>query len=458
MKSTADRRIKAGYITALVLILFSYSLIFYTTKRIDRQTLLIVHTNIVISNIEQLLSNIKDGETGLRGYLMVKNPTFLEPYNKSLITVPASIKKLESYVNDNPYQVRNLNKLKILIDEKYFLMDSTKRTFDANNHVLPAYMFTMAYKGKNVMDKIRSLTNEMKGIEVSLLKRRSKEMQSFQTAINTINISSLVIALLLAFYSLTNYTRENKLKRKYRYELENRIYDLNRLNEELVELKSNEKFAATGRMARAIAHEVRNPLTNIVLASEQLKEYVQDNEESALFLSMIKRNGERINKLISDLLQATKLIDLKVEKWCINTLLDEALVMAEDRIKLQDLIVQKHYLPNGCNIMVDGNKVRIALLNVIVNAIEAMTPGKGVLTLITKKEKEKCVIEIIDNGVGIDNDSLTKLYEPYFTNKENGNGLGLTNTKNIVLNHKGSIDVKSSLGHGTTFTISLDVA
>jgi len=389
---------------------------------------------------------------------MVKNPTFLEPYNKSLITVPASIKKLESYVNDNPYQVRNLNKLKILIDEKYFLMDSTKRTFDANNHVLPAYMFTMAYKGKNVMDKIRSLTNEMKGIEVSLLKRRSKEMQSFQTAINTINISSLVIALLLAFYSLTNYTRENKLKRKYRYELENRIYDLNRLNEELVELKSNEKFAATGRMARAIAHEVRNPLTNIVLASEQLKEYVQDNEESALFLSMIKRNGERINKLISDLLQATKLIDLKVEKWCINTLLDEALVMAEDRIKLQDLIVQKHYLPNGCNIMVDGNKVRIALLNVIVNAIEAMTPGKGVLTLITKKEKEKCVIEIIDNGVGIDNDSLTKLYEPYFTNKENGNGLGLTNTKNIVLNHKGSIDVKSSLGHGTTFTISLDVA
>jgi|GEM_PF-6793006 len=59
MKSTADRRIKAGYITALVLILFSYSLIFYTTKRIDRQTLLIVHTNIVISNIEQLLSNIK---------------------------------------------------------------------------------------------------------------------------------------------------------------------------------------------------------------------------------------------------------------------------------------------------------------------------------------------------------------------------------------------------------------
>jgi len=76
-------------------------------------------------------------------------------------------------------------------------------------------------------------------------------------------------------------------------------------------------------------------------------------------------------------------------------------------------------------------------LNIIVNAIEAMEPGKGKLILETKAEHNKCVIEITDNGTGIDKESMAKLFEPYFTSKLKGNGLGLTNTQNIILNHKG---------------------
>ncbi|WP_374951667.1 ATP-binding protein, partial [Mucilaginibacter sp.] len=103
-------------------------------------------------------------------------------------------------------------------------------------------------------------------------------------------------------------------------------------------------------------------------------------------------------------------------------------------------------------------KIKIAFLNIIVNAIEAMEPGKGVLTIITKGENDRCVIELADNGSGMDRESLGRLFEPYFTSKPKGNGLGLTNTQNIILNHKGTIQADSEKGKGTTFTIALNFA
>jgi signal transduction histidine kinase len=107
---------------------------------------------------------------------------------------------------------------------------------------------------------------------------------------------------------------------------------------------------------------------------------------------------------------------------------------------------------------VDADKMKIALLNIIVNAIEAMESEKGVLAITTKAVRDKCLIEIKDNGQGMNEETMQKLFEPYFTNKLKGAGLGLTNTQNIVLNHKGSISVSSKLGEGSTFTIMLNIA
>jgi len=96
-------------------------------------------------------------------------------------------------------------------------------------------------------------------------------------------------------------------------------------------------------------------------------------------------------------------------------------------------------------------------LNIIVNAIEAMQKQSGILKLKTQKLGEKCLIEISDNGSGMNDETLQRLFEPYFTSKSKGNGLGLTNTQNIILNHKGSISVTSKTGEngGSTFTIIL---
>ena len=107
---------------------------------------------------------------------------------------------------------------------------------------------------------------------------------------------------------------------------------------------------------------------------------------------------------------------------------------------------------------VDEEKIRIAFLNIIINAIEAMEKGKGILQLTTSAEENRCIIEIKDNGAGMDEDTLQKMFEPYFSNKPKGNGLGLTNTQNIILSHKGKLKIDSKPGRGTHFMIILQIA
>jgi signal transduction histidine kinase len=246
----------------------------------------------------------------------------------------------------------------------------------------------------------------------------------------------------------------------YQQQLQDRIEELAKANKQLISMRSLEKFAATGRIARTIAHEIRNPLTNINLAAEQLKtELAVENEEASFLFDMISRNSHRINQLISDLLSSTKFSELNFENLTVNELLEEALKEAEDRIQLNEVVLKKAYEINMPAIAVDKEKMKTALLNIIINGLESMEGKENkVMEIETSLDQEHhmCVIKIIDTGSGMDEESLSKLFEPYFTSKQNGNGLGLTNTQNVVLNHKGNIYVDSELGVGTRFIISLN--
>jgi signal transduction histidine kinase len=185
----------------------------------------------------------------------------------------------------------------------------------------------------------------------------------------------------------------------------------------------------------------------------------EENEEASFLFDMISRNSHRINQLISDLLSSTKFSELNFEKLAVNELLEEALKEAEDRIQLNEVVLKKSYGINLPDIAVDKEKMKTALLNIIINGLESMEGKENkVMKIETSLDQEHhmCVIKIIDTGNGMDEESLSKLFEPYFTSKQNGNGLGLTNTQNVVLNHKGNIHVDSELGVGTHFTISLN--
>ena len=216
-----------------------------------------------------------------------------------------------------------------------------------------------------------------------------------------------------------------------------------------------EKMAATGRLVRTLAHEVRNPLTNIHLSVEQLEDEIQ-NEDSKLFLGIIKRNGQRISDLITELLNNSKPSELAFGKISVHKILDETLEQAIDRINLKSIALEKQY---GEDVLlnVDSNKIKIALLNIIINAVEAMDEGKGLLLIKSYISNNYCYISIKDNGTGISPENMSRLFEPYFTAKNNGIGLGLAATLNIIQSHKATVDVNSEVGKGTEFIITFSL-
>jgi len=211
------------------------------------------------------------------------------------------------------------------------------------------------------------------------------------------------------------------------------------------------------RFTSALAHEIRNPLTNINLSVDMLNSAITDIELRA-YLDIIMRGSIRINQLINELLKYQETEEVHVGKCFLHQLLDEALTMTGDRILLKKIRVTKEYATEDDRISVDKKKVRIALINIIINAIDAMPYKKGELTLITRSIDKKYVVEIIDNGIGISKNNLKNIFKPYFTNKAAGMGLGLPTTLEILqYNHIG-VDVSSEEGKGTSFILFIDKA
>lgn len=215
-----------------------------------------------------------------------------------------------------------------------------------------------------------------------------------------------------------------------------------------------EKLGATGRLVRTLAHEVRNPLNNINMSVEQLAHSGTENDDSTLFLDIIQRNSKRIGDIITELLDTARPTELSFEKQSLQSILDDTISEALDRITLQQINMQIRYANTPCDIMANKEKLRIAFLNIIINAVEAMEPGKGTLTITVEPSKNVHVVVIRDNGCGIPEENISRLFEPYFTSKRNGMGLGLAATLNILQSHRANIDVSSVLKQGTTFTIS----
>ncbi len=217
-----------------------------------------------------------------------------------------------------------------------------------------------------------------------------------------------------------------------------------------------ESETISGQVVRTIAHEIRNPLTNINLSLNILEGELNGHDPRVLY-SIIRRNCDIINTQITNLLVSFAIAPAYIGKYSINLVLDEVLEMANDRIVLRHVQVKKHYAPCDCTITLDKEKIKIALLNIIVNAIEAMPDGKGELMVATNVIDGKCMVTIEDNGTGISKEMLNNVFRPYFTNKSNGIGLGLAATHQILESHKATIEIESEENSHTRFIISFNV-
>ncbi|MBS1497093.1 MAG: CHASE3 domain-containing protein [Bacteroidetes bacterium] len=435
----------------------------------SNQALWMDHTNKVITNLEFLASEYKTVELNFRAYMSNRSPDLLVNLIISKKNTDSLLHLINDLTSQNEYhhniQQLRLDTIRNAIETKFKnmqLLQDTTSPIPADI-TLKDFLQNMGGSTTSNTAAIIKRIKEMESYEGYILQQRADKLMGFNKSILTINVVSLIIAIILAIYSLYTYVKENTARQyanaqseKYKGELENRVNELARANMEIKELRSSEKFASTGRIARTIAHEVRNPLTNINLATEQIRESNAENEENTMLLDIVKRNSLRINQLISDLLNATKFSELSFNKMPVNKLLDEALELAKDRISLEHSTFEKNYTDENCIVEVDEEKIKIAFLNIIVNGLEATEPGKGILKITTEKVGTKCKIKFEDNGKGMTEEEQMKLFEPFFTSKEKGNGLGLTNTQNIILNHKGKIEVESIKDKGSIFTITLN--
>ena len=232
------------------------------------------------------------------------------------------------------------------------------------------------------------------------------------------------------------------------------IHDLTLRKKAEKDMLLAERLSMTGKIARTIAHEVRNPLTNLTLALDQLQDEIPDKNESVrLYSDIIQRNANRIEELIGEMLNSSRPKDLDLALVPLEDIVEETLSMATDRINLNQIKLEKNIQHGLPRLLADKEKLKIALLNIIINAIEAMQPAKGVLKLDVKLINGLGVISIADNGKGIELENLEKLFDPFYTNKEGGMGLGLTSTKNILNSHSATVEVKSKVNEGTTFCV-----
>lgn len=223
-----------------------------------------------------------------------------------------------------------------------------------------------------------------------------------------------------------------------------------------IEKNRVEKLELTQKILRNIAHEVRNPLTNINLSVDELKEEVLSTDTEPFF-DIISRNTDRINTLVTKIMQSTKPAPANKEKVLVEQLISGVEREVSDRIKLLDVQFRRRNSCKDQEIFVDIEKIRTSLSNIVINAVEAVEKEKGRVFLSAWRNGDIVTFSIKDNGKGMSKKELEKIFDPFQTGKHSGMGLGLTGVMNIVKAHNGDVNVQSEPEKGTTFYVKIPI-
>jgi signal transduction histidine kinase len=240
-------------------------------------------------------------------------------------------------------------------------------------------------------------------------------------------------------------------------------------NEMIVGLKSKqaleeklnqaERSAVIGRLTQGVAHEIRNPLNVLNLSIDHVStKFAPDDlgrrKQFTGILSSIKDEIARLNRMVTDLLNYGRPPKLSVSSIDLGDLVNETMALVRPQADEQGVDLRIDRDLDDARIIGDAERLKSCLSNIAINALQAM-PAGGRLTASVHKYNGMVEVKISDTGVGIKEDSLPKIFEPYFSTKQAGFGLGLAVTKKIIEEHKGSIEVHSDVDNGTTFTLKL---
>jgi signal transduction histidine kinase len=241
--------------------------------------------------------------------------------------------------------------------------------------------------------------------------------------------------------------------------------DLTRVRQLEERLRRSDRLAAVGELAAGLAHEIKNPLTSLLTFSRRLTRAFEDAEFRQKFQTVVPRELERINGIVEGLLELARPARLTFKPVRVAALLERTVELYGTRIEAQRIEVQREYVRDLPGVWADQDALYQALVNLVTNALDAM-PNGGVLVLRAgwsdaeslgagRGGGRRVAIEIEDSGGGIAPAAVDRIFNPFFSTKDSGTGLGLALTHKILDDHGGSIDVRSSPGIGTTFRLVL---
>ena len=564
----------SSVLVMLVLLVFSYrNLVGYV-----RQNGQIRHSHEVIRELEQVLSIVKDAETGARGYLLSNNDTFLLPYDKATGTLAPHLERLSVLLARDSSSIDEFNRLRsqigqelqylmqLIVDQRggtvppghpdslllrqgMEMMDQLRRTqttiIDSQSRILGrqedddrdlkwtgpgmvasyaglallgiTLLFFRTFRAvrraqgaerlalriaaeldqeartrelaerslKRVLDSsqngimafrsIRDGQGKIVDFECTRL-NEAAEAIFHRKAEDMMHQSMLEIHLenqrspLFARYvqivetgeplqAETEFNRDGHLSTlsisavRLLDGLVITFTDVTEAKRQAILVAESERLNATGRFARMVGHEVRNPLTNIQLAVDQMESEGGQPAEQQIYLDILRRNSRRIGQLITEMLHTSRPLEMKMIPGSVNDVLSDAFAQVKDRCELRKAKYSLNIQPALGTIAIDRATLTVAFINLMVNAIEAMEEGKGELVIGSTKVKDRIQVTVRDNGKGMSADDRERIFQPFFSGRKGGMGLGLTEARNIFNAHGALLSVESELDKGTTFTL-----
>ena len=226
-----------------------------------------------------------------------------------------------------------------------------------------------------------------------------------------------------------------------------------------LQLIQAERLAAVGELAAGVAHEVNNPLGGLQNFVKMMKKEPGNTSQNLEFLDLMSEGLQRIEVIIKQLMAFSRPYSTHMSNHSLNEIVESSLRFVDHRIKEQGIRLEKVLSPELPDIYGDADNISQVIINIIVNALDSMSSGGNLIikTGYCDHQPSNIQVAITDSGIGIREEILKKIFNPFFTTKEMGSGLGLAISKRIMDDHNGNILVESKVGEGTTFFVCLPV-
>ena len=250
------------------------------------------------------------------------------------------------------------------------------------------------------------------------------------------------------------FAERERRKRRASEETAKRLSNVyEELQENFERMKRAERLSALGQLSAGLAHEIRNPLASIAGAVGILRRGRSSEEKQAECLEIIRKECQRLNRLLTSFLDFARPRALNFRTIEVESVFDSVLGLAEHAVDGASITL-KRQVPPGLVLDCDPEQLKQVLLNLVINAIQAM-PNGGEVVMSASAEAGNAVIQVRDQGCGVSEEEMEHLYDPFFTTKENGTGLGLPVAHQIVAQLGGVLAARNNADRGMTFSVQL---